>query len=103
MDARQFQATKSARAAVDAFMSLAAQAQEEHGWLPCTGTIGDKVDFCMEEPRDGEMPLDCVKRCSEAPDHWSRGVWGPAACVDGGPDPMKPGFRIFYFFGMAAS
>jgi hypothetical protein len=103
MGAQQFNATGSATSAVDAFLTLADQARHEHGWGGYTGTIGEKADFRMEQPRDGETPLDCAKRCSEDPDHWSNDKWGPAACVDGGPDPKRPGLRIFHFFGSAPS
>jgi hypothetical protein len=103
MGADEFQYKKSAKTAEEAFQALVEQARYEDGNGGYTGTIAEKSDFRMEQPRTDETPRACVTRCIEDERHWSWDKWGPAACVDGGPDPKRPGLRIFYFFGYAAS
>jgi len=103
MGANEFQNRQSARTADEAFRNLVEQARYEDGHGGYSGTIAEKTDFRMEQPRDGETPRACVTRCADDLDHWSADKHGPAACVDGGPDPKRPGLRIFYFFGWASS
>ena len=79
------------------------QARYKEGNGGYTGTIAEKEYFRMELPRKDETPRVCAMRCASDLDHWSVNKWGPAACVDGGPDPVQPGLRIFYFFGWALS
>ena len=103
MGANQFKNTYSARTAEEAFCSLVERASYDHGHAGYTGTIAEKQSFQMERPRRDETPRDCVIRCMDDDNHWSSDKWGPAACVDGGPDPKTPGLRVFYFFGWASS
>jgi hypothetical protein len=103
MGANAFQNRQSAKTADEAFQMLVERARYEYGHRGYTGTIAEKEDFRMEEPRHDETPRTCVTRCLDDLDHWSGDKWGPAACVDGGPDPKQQGLRIFHFFGWAAS
>jgi len=103
MGAELFETRQSASTADEAFRLLVEQARYLHGNRGYTGTIAEKAGFRMEPPRDGETPTDCVTRCLDDEAHWSGTTWGPAACVDGGPDPKQPGLRIYYFFGWASA
>ncbi len=103
MGANEFQNSQSAKTAAEAFRTLVERAKYEDGHSGYTGTIAEKDDFEIEQPLKGETPLECVKRCLNDENHWSTDKWGPAACVDGGPDPKREGFRIFHFFGWASS
>jgi hypothetical protein len=103
MGANIFRNTQSGTTADEAFRLLVAQAKYDHGHAGYTGTIAEKRSFRMERPRHNETPRECVTRCMDDENHWSGDKWGPAACVDGGPDPQNPGLRIFYFFGRASS
>ena len=103
MGANGFQNSCSATTADEAFRVLVDRARYDHGHAGYTGTIAEKQDFQMERPRQGETPRECVARSMNDDNHWSCDKWGPAACIDGGPDPKNPGFRIFYFFGWASS
>ena len=103
MGANHFRNSQSAKTAEEAFGPLVEEARHKSGHGGYTGTIAEKDDFQMERPRAGETPRACVIRCAEDDNHWSGNKWGPAACVDGGPDPKQPGLRIFHFFGWASS
>jgi hypothetical protein len=103
MGANEFRNRKSAKTADEAFRILVKEARYEDGHGGYTGTIAEKTDFRMEPPRAGETPAECIARCRDSERHWSQDKRGPAACVDGGPDPKQPGNRIFYFFGWASS
>ncbi len=103
MGAKEFRNSQSAATAEEAFRLLVEEAKYNHGHAGYTGTIAEKRSFRMERPRCDETPRECVTRCAKDVDHWSHDKWGPAACVDAGPDPQRPGFRIFYFFGWASS
>jgi len=103
MGADQFYAKQSAKTAEAAFEALVEEARYEYGNGGYTGTIAEKSEFCMAEPRSGETPRACAERCVEDESHWSGDKWGPAGCIDAGPDPKRPGNRIFLFFGMASS
>ena len=102
MPSNEFQDTESARTAEEAFRRLVAQAKFDHGHAGYTGTIAEKTSFRMEQPRKDETPNACFSRCVADRDHWSGDKWGPAACIDFGPDPKRKGFNIFYFFGWAS-
>jgi len=71
------------------------QARYEDGHGGYTGTSAEKRDFRMEQPRASGAPAGCIARCIDSEEHWSQDKYGPAACVDGGPDPKQPGNRIF--------
>jgi len=103
MGGDQFYAKQSAKTADAAFGALVEEARHEYGHGGYTGTIAEKSDFRMEEPHAGETPRACVQRCADDEDHWSADKWGPAACIDAGPDPKQPGNRVFLFFGVASS
>jgi hypothetical protein len=103
MPSIEFQDTISAKTADEGFQLLIAEARAEYGHRDYTGTIAEKKSFRMEQPRKDETPLACFTRCTADRNHWSREKWGPAACVDGGPDPKRKGLRIFYFFGWAST
>jgi hypothetical protein len=103
MGANEFKDSQSAKTTEEAFQTLVQQAKHDHGHAGYTGTIAEKEGFRMELPRKEETPLACVTRCVNDLDHWSGNKYEPAACVDGGPDPKRPGLRIFYFFGWASS
>jgi len=103
MGANEFQNSQSAKTADEAFRKLVKQAKYDFGHAGYTGTIAEKDGFQMEQPRPDETPVACVTRCMEDKKHWSGDKWGPAACVDGGPDPKRKGLRIFHFFGWASS
>lgn len=95
----------SAKTAEEAFKSLVDKALYEYGHRGYTGTIAEKsgLGFKMETPRDGESPMACVERCHGDENHFSDDKWGPAACVDAGPDPKNPELHVFVFFGWASS
>ena len=101
MGANQFKSTQSAKTADEAFRVLVERARADHGRYP--DPIGSKNVFLKEQPEQGETPIACVNRCMGDQDHWSEDKDGPAACVDGGPDPELTGLRIFHFFGWVAS
>jgi len=103
MGADEFRTRQSARTADEAFAIRVEQARYKDGNRGYTGTIAEKDDFRMEQPRKDETPRGCVNRCADDDAHWSGDKRGPAACVDGGPDPKRPGLRIFYFFGWASA
>jgi len=101
MGAAEFVNDQSAKTAEEAFKLLRKDALHWHGHAGYTGTIAEKRNFKMLEPKPGETPRACIERCQLRSDHWSQDKFGPAACLDGGPDPARPGCRIFYFFGNA--
>ena len=103
MGADEFYVKQSAKTADAAFSILVEKAQHEDGHGGYTGTIAEKSDFRMVEPLAGETPRACAQRCADDDRHWSGDKWGPAACIDTGPDPKKPGNRVFVFFGVASS
>lgn len=103
MGGEQFSNKASAPTAQKAFASLVEKARYDHGHAGYTGTIAEKHEFQMEHPRAGESPADCVKRCQADESHFSDDKWGPAACVDLGPDPKNPAHHVFIFFGWASS
>ena len=103
MGACDFECKTSAKSAKEAFRSLVEDALYESGHGGYSGTIAEKSSFRMVSPRSGESVVDCVRRCMEDLNHWSADKWGPAACVDGGPDLKQPDYRIFHFFGLASS
>lgn len=103
MGGQMFCDRTSATSAIEAFRSLVEQARYEHGHGGYTGTIAEKNEFKMERPRAGESPEECVRRCHGDDNHFSDDKWGPAACVDAGPDPKDPSLRVFIFFGWASS
>jgi len=113
MGATDFRCTLSAKTAAEAFREIVeAERQiqrsgvvEEGGEYEeadtiYSGVIAAKSEFRMVHPRDGESIRDCVNRCLDDEYHWAS-KWGPAACIDGGADPRRPGYRIFHFFGWA--
>src|SRR3569832_1555833 len=101
MGAAEFWKSESGKTAEEAFLIAVAKAKYDYGHRGYSGTLAEKREFRMELPRPGETPEECVKRCRNDSNHWSQNKWGPAACVDVGPDPQNPGLRIFYFFGLA--
>jgi len=115
MGAHEFHNTKTAKTAQEAFKLLVEEAKEElrerfedededGGYLEdltYAGNIAAKVGFEMERPLAGESALACVNRCMRGADHWAMETDSDAACVDGGADPKRPGYRIFHFFGLA--
>ena len=103
MGAEKFQNRVSGTSAIEAFRSAREKALYEYGHRGYTGTIAEKTEFQMETPRAGESPTECVRRCSSDQNHFSDDKWGPAACVELGPDDKIPGNRIFVFFGWASS
>jgi len=121
MGAHEFHSTMTAKTAQDAFTLLVEQAKQELrarfagddedededggcGYpedMTYAGNIAAKVGFEMERPLAGESALACVNRCMRGADHWAMETDSDAACVDGGADPKRPGYRIFHFFGLA--
>lgn len=103
MGAAEFVNDQSAKTAKEAFELLRKDALHWHGHSGYTGTIAEKSKFRMVEPEPGETPRACIERCLYHSEHWCWDKWGPAACIDGGPDRAHRGHRIFYFFGYAPS
>lgn len=114
MGANEFRCTTTAKTARDAFCLVVQRAKQEareraeHDELDCSdeaavfaGTIAAKDDFEMTFPRLGESVPDCIKRCMSDESHFATDKWDSAACIDGGADPQRPGYRIFHFFGLA--
>jgi hypothetical protein len=102
MGATDFVDSVSAATATLAFERLVREARYQHGHGGYTGTIAEKAEFRIVEPRAGETPGACVDRCLSDSDHWVADKFGPAACLDTGPDPKTPGHRVFVFFGVAS-
>ena len=103
MGACDFTTRARGKTAADAFSSAVASAQYEDGHGGYTGTIAEKSDFIVITPDPGESPAACVDRLMESDDRRIRDKWGPAGCVDCGPDPKNPTWCVFLFFGWASS
>ena len=103
MGAEQFSARASGRTAQEAFGRAVQEAQYEHGHGGYTGTIAEKSKFKMLAPNAGESPKDCIRRCLDDDAGWWNDKWGPAACVELGPNPKVPGENLYCFFGWASS
>lgn len=103
MGASEFSCSASAKNATEAFSQLVEEARYKNGHGGYTGTIAEKRTFRVVTPEPGETPHACVRRCVDDDSHFSADKWGPAACVEIGPDPKKPGNKIFIFFGWASS
>lgn len=103
MGAEKFEVRASAKTAEEAFEKLRDEALYDYGHRGYTGTIAEKSEFRMVA-RGNEEPLSSVvDRCDRDPRHFSNDKWGPAACVDIGPDAKTPDHRVFVFFGWASS
>lgn len=105
MGATNFLNTISARNAKEGYQALVDEAREEHGSRGYTGSIAETRGFRMVTLRAGESIAACEERVIEAAVHndGAPGAkWGPAACVELGPDPDAPELRRFVFFGWAA-
>lgn len=101
MGSMGFYSRYSAKTATEAFRVLQDIARESDGDDIYSGTIAQKETFEMVLPLPGESAKSCKRRYWEDEKHWCHDDWGPAACIDVGPNPKKPGLRIFYFFGEA--
>ena len=103
MGADQFHNRISAKTAREAFTSLVEEARYEHGHGGYTGTIAEKNDFKMVSVPAGRAPLDFIDEAMDDDQGFWDDKYGPAACVDAGPDPKDPSKHIFHFFGWASS
>ena len=119
MVGNEFHNTVAARTAQEAFAVAVAEAKlaflkflerfgdnDEDENVPdvtYAGNLAAKEAFGlgMELPLPDESALDCVNRCMSSVGHWAMEFDNPAACVDGGADPKRPGYRTFHFFGLA--
>ena len=103
MGANTFVNSTSAKDAKTAFDSLVRQAQYEDGHGGYTGTIAEKRSFTMIPLPAGKEIKSYINELIAAGDRRIDDKWGPAGCIDAGPDPKTPGNRIFVFFGWASS
>lgn len=103
MGGEQFEARASAKSAAVAFTIARDKALYDYGHRGYTGTIAEKQEFREIALNPGETPEACMERCYAEKDHFVDDKWGPAGCIDTGPDPKVDGSRIFIFFGWASS
>jgi len=103
MGADQFQNKARGKTAKEAFKSATEEARYESGHGGYSGTIAEKHEFKMVTPNAGETPAACIERCMDDDGHWVQDKWGPAACVDLGPDKKDPTQNVYCFFGWASS
>lgn len=103
MGADIFMTRASAPNAREAFTSAVQNALHEYGHRGYTGTIAEKHDFAVLTPPAGEDPRAFAQRLLDDDDDRVSDKWGPAACVDLGPNPKREGHRVWLFFGWASS
>ena len=113
MGADHFFVRARGKSAREVFNQLRDQALYENGHGGYTGTIAEKSDFGVVTRRANETPAECAERIMRECDDGDVGSkWGPAGCIElaehdnvaiNGKPILKPGEKMFLFFGSAPS
>jgi hypothetical protein len=103
MGANEFTCRATGKTANDAFAAAKEEARYESGHGGYSGTVAEKSSFKMAHLRAGETPSQAVDRYLEDGDSFVQDKWGPAGCLEVGPDPKEPGKKVYVFFGFASS
>lgn len=95
MGSCDFQNTAKGTSAAAAFASVVSRARRANGDDGYTGTIAEKGDFVMYTVPPGQSVQAFIDACMADDHHPCQNKWGPAACVQKGPDE-------WIFFGYAS-
>lgn len=98
MGAEQFNHAAHGKTALAAFQAAVKQAQYDHGHAGYTGTIAEKSEFVLIEPRAAsyDEAQERADKLMRDGDPRIDDKWGPAGCI-------QYGDKDFLFFGYASS
>lgn len=101
MGASYFCVRSKGRTAQEAFDAAVEEARYDYGHAGYTGTLAEKTSFVMIEPPTGDrVAFAASLEDAEEIDPRVEDKWGPAGCVEVGPDGDE---TMFVFFGWASS
>ena len=106
MGAYDFYSEAVGKTAQEAFALAVEDAAYEHGHGGYTGTIAEKSEFVMIKLPTGQDAHRYAEQLVHGNDDRIDDKWGPAGCIDMGPEPLPRGKRKchrYLFFGWASS